>query len=308
LVASVRTLLALMGAGREPRPVIEDRKTSSGAWVGQGGERQSAMAWRCIVAVVSLATALAFASASAQSRAPIFYSGALTKQSVRDIEANLKGSSSDALVLTSPGGDPDASMELGGYLRTHNIHLAVRRYCLSACAQYVFVAANPTIEPNGIVAFSGSSSVLYFALSKREPVVANQLYGPYKNRELSYYANIGVSPALLFMPYLTLSPICSGIIYQNGRAVSSYISVHGELFIPSPEQLRGYGVRFSGHPPTSPDELKAALAASWRGPSHHWAGGVPKAGPTNVSDMERRLAALPACRTAAGRLAMRTAS
>jgi hypothetical protein len=281
--------------------VIREREGNSAKRFGWNGEERATGGGRSIVAIALVTGALGCSQASAKPSAPIFFSGVLTNQSVQDIEANLRGSGSDALVLTSPGGDPGPSMELGGYLRTHGIHLTVRRYCLSACAQYVFVAANPVIEPDGIVAFSGSASVLYFALSKRAPATARQLYGQEKDQEWGYYAKIGISPALLFMPYLTFSPSCSGIIYKSGRAVSIYISTHGELFIPSPEQLRGYGVRFSGRLPTSPDELKAALAASWRGgPSHHWSGGVPRAGPTDVSAMERQLEALPACRKAPG--------
>jgi hypothetical protein len=62
------------------------------------------------------------------------------------------------LVVDSGGGDAMLGMELGEWVAEQGLGVRVRHVCMSACANYVFVAARRRhIEPGAVVAWHGSA-------------------------------------------------------------------------------------------------------------------------------------------------------
>ena len=76
-----------------------------------------------------------------------------------------------SFVIRSPGGDAEAGMRLGERMRLKSIPVTVRDYCVSSCANYVFMAATRRrAEPGGaLLAFHGTAfTTLTSLLSDQE--------------------------------------------------------------------------------------------------------------------------------------------
>lgn len=63
------------------------------------------------------------------------------------------------LVVTSAGGDFAAGMELGEEIRSRGIAVTVQDYCVSSCANYLFLASpRKTLRPASFLGFHGAMS------------------------------------------------------------------------------------------------------------------------------------------------------
>jgi len=63
----------------------------------------------------------------------------------------------DTLILTSRGGDVDAAIGMGREIHGRGISVVVRGYCVSSCANYLFLSGRRRIiEPNSFVGFHGT--------------------------------------------------------------------------------------------------------------------------------------------------------
>lgn len=61
------------------------------------------------------------------------------------------------LILTSRGGDVDAAIGIGKEMHDRGMSVVVRGYCVSSCANYLFLAGRRRIiEPNSFVGFHGT--------------------------------------------------------------------------------------------------------------------------------------------------------
>jgi ATP-dependent protease ClpP protease subunit len=64
----------------------------------------------------------------------------------------------DTLVITSTGGDVNYGIKLGNDVFDRKLNVVVRDYCISSCANYIFLAGNKkSIENNSIIGFHGTS-------------------------------------------------------------------------------------------------------------------------------------------------------
>jgi hypothetical protein len=62
----------------------------------------------------------------------------------------------DRLLIRSSGGDLDAGMMFGDFINKRNMSVEVIDYCISSCANYVFLAGSTKIlNPNSLVIFHG---------------------------------------------------------------------------------------------------------------------------------------------------------
>ena len=97
-------------------------------------------------------------AATAEEGREVVYSGPLDETSVPGILARLEPDT-ERLVITSPGGEIDASIDLGRAVRARNIEVVVRGYCFSGCAHFVFAPARrKRVEDNAIVGFHGTAT------------------------------------------------------------------------------------------------------------------------------------------------------
>ena len=102
---------------------------------------------RLAIVVLALAAAVlapaamgALAHAGDQDRVTRF-SGPLVGETVTALIEALDETDAVTLVIRSPGGEELAAQRLGTYVHRHNINVVIQDYCISACFQYVALAA-----------------------------------------------------------------------------------------------------------------------------------------------------------------------
>lgn len=60
------------------------------------------------------------------------------------------------LKVDSGGGETSAALKIGFSLRQHNVEIQVNNWCLSSCANYLFLGAIKRVIAKGIVGFHGN--------------------------------------------------------------------------------------------------------------------------------------------------------
>jgi hypothetical protein len=84
------------------------------------------------------------------------FTGTITPEAVaKFIEDHPKGTVS-TLVITSAGGDGNASLTLGRWVKENRLDVRVREYCASGCACAFMAGKKKIIEPGSIVIWHGS--------------------------------------------------------------------------------------------------------------------------------------------------------
>ncbi len=85
----------------------------------------------------------------------VSYRGEIGKGSRQHLLRYLDAATT-TLVITSEGGSADEGMLMAEELRSRNIRLVVDKYCMSSCANYLFLAAlQKTVNPGSLVGFHG---------------------------------------------------------------------------------------------------------------------------------------------------------
>lgn len=111
-------------------------------------------------------------------------------------------STARTLLVRSDGGAVAVGMDFGEWIYKRGLDVIVDEYCLSSCANYVFVAGHhKTILPGGIVAWHGNTRQSDAdAQTASLPVgiqpLAKSLMHTWRERESAFYALTGVSECL----------------------------------------------------------------------------------------------------------------
>ncbi len=90
----------------------------------------------------------------------IHYRGPITADGLRALGVSDLAVAQDIswLVIDSAGGEVNLAMDLGDWVYAYQLNVRITDRCLSACANYVFSAAQvKVIEPGAIVAWHGSA-------------------------------------------------------------------------------------------------------------------------------------------------------
>ena len=113
------------------------------------------------------------------------------------------------LSIRSPGGEVNAGMDLGGWVRAHKLNVRVMEFCLSSCANYVFPAGIEKIVSNfamigyhggpgnaGKLTLDDSAQKIYDALpAEEQQAFMAQIAGISSQggrREAQYFQQLGV--------------------------------------------------------------------------------------------------------------------
>ena len=87
------------------------------------------------------------------------YSGRIDRELVDEVRQLLPTISSFSLSLT--GGDHSSSLALARLLQNSGKPVYIRKYCISACAEYILnSSANITVESDTIIALHGNPLVV----------------------------------------------------------------------------------------------------------------------------------------------------
>ncbi|MFB6285349.1 MAG: hypothetical protein ABEK03_02060 [Candidatus Bipolaricaulia bacterium] len=83
------------------------------------------------------------------------FQGPIRQGSFSQMEAMFDGAV-DTLVITSQGGRVAPGVRIGELVLQEKLDVIVERYCLSSCANYIFLASQPKVIRQGIVGFHGN--------------------------------------------------------------------------------------------------------------------------------------------------------
>lgn len=127
------------------------------------------------------------------TKSTLYIEGSLSQKVAPSIEKFLK-QGGNRIVITSEGGDVLTSIEIAKTIRSSKAELVVRRYCLSSCANYLFIAATKkSLEKDSVLGFHGApllaSGQAYEAMPEalRNIILAN----------IAFYSDIGVGTNFL---------------------------------------------------------------------------------------------------------------
>jgi hypothetical protein len=150
------------------------------------------------------------------------------------------------IVVRSEGGVTKIALDIAEFILQKRLDIVVRDYCISSCANYLFVAGNnKVVEPKAVVAWHGGHSNSPFRLGNNTKEYLENRYDLYRREQL-LYARVAVSIDLIvYSGWLTVGT-------PTGRTRT--VEVLGEKrelpitereftqWVPSADELRRLGV------------------------------------------------------------------
>lgn len=159
------------------------------------------------------------------------FDGTVTLDAAKAINEMLD-QDSVVLLVNSPGGDAGAGLSIAEELRKRDVMVVVDKYCMSACANYIFIGARrKSLNPGAILGFHGglAGSPMPHFTSEDYPLMSEPQLANVEERikriydeETGFYARIGFDASLLKTSgYLTAAavPNKSILIAADGKTV-----------------------------------------------------------------------------------------
>lgn len=140
-------------------------------------------------------------NASIQSQGTEVFLDGCISQATAEATIYALTPSTKTLAVRSPGGDVEAAMGLARHVHRLGLELLVRDYCVSSCANYLFLAArHRRASPGGaVLAFHGTAFTSWVSLSSNtepfffDPALFNRLKGIAKT-ETKFFQEIALDP------------------------------------------------------------------------------------------------------------------
>lgn len=176
--------------------------------------------------------------------AEIRYRGKITAAGADALARALARDSFSEVKITSAGGDAPAALRIGKIIRDKHLRVTVERYCVSACAQYVFVAGTKKrLDPGAVVIFHDSPGAMEAALRNSPLARGAQLFAREAGAERKFYQSLGVTLNLAGLSSL-LKPVC--VIEMPNRALNDPyrygVAWKFQGFVPTRKQLTDAGI------------------------------------------------------------------
>lgn len=156
------------------------------------------------------------------------------------------------LVISSSGGDIEASLSVAEIIQENGIDVTAKQYCLSACASYVLLAGrNRVIQDGTLLAFHhGSNSFLqiYESFNKNGAINATPSEELVRNseRERKLYEKAGVDIRFLYRGNSLRDLRCVHLHRRDDKSLELRPEFKFAGFIPSNEVLKKAGYVLKG--------------------------------------------------------------
>ena len=166
-----------------------------------------------------------------------------------------------ALVVTSGGGDGLSAIRIGREVSRRRIEVVVNRACMSACAQFIFVAARQRyIQGQSLVVFHNTSSSMLRMIGADADPQARAHLTPVAEAEQAFYKDIGLPVSLLYQPQIEIGTSC----YRYSRDPSGNVKdvefkSDYRGWIPDRSYMDNVGLGFQGWWPETKDEAASAF-------------------------------------------------
>lgn len=129
----------------------------------------------------------------------LIYQGKITETSNNAIFSlfNAAERKPSRLVISSNGGDIDAGMDLGRWVKDNKLDVEVKGACASSCANYVFPAANTKyLRKDSVLLWHGSAWQADWEMTDDNRETFNAYITLMRKKETAFYADIGVDNLL----------------------------------------------------------------------------------------------------------------
>ena len=146
----------------------------------------------------------------------IFFKGKIENASARALIDQIHSGIS-LIVISSEGGSVKDALEVASAIRNHQVTLQVQDYCLSSCANYLFVAAaQKKLMPGAVLGFHGGApdpaENQHQAESAKKGQLGSEIDKLANDQEL-FYRSVGFDPRLIHISAL-LTIATSSLIYE----------------------------------------------------------------------------------------------
>lgn len=186
----------------------------------------------------------------------------------RDVSQSAIFRNGDVLFVRSAGGDVVPAIEIGRVIREKNMSVSVVEYCVSACAEYLFLGAVSRHVDRGELVIFHSSAAERMRIFERAGIIdfGEELLSA-RRSQLEFYRTVNLSPDVIFdLADGALEPICFVHTRRSvvpDREDSAGVFYKNDGFVMSREALRSLGVIDADiYAPSSIDELRADLINS----------------------------------------------
>lgn len=126
----------------------------------------------------------------------LIFNGEINKKSYLEISQFLK-KGGKRIIINSGGGDTRYGQKIGMEFFDNDVTLIVDKYCLSSCANYLFLGAKEKlIQPNGILGFHGGVGIKIIKSKKIASSILLDLNTLIKNEKL-FFEKIKVNYELI---------------------------------------------------------------------------------------------------------------
>lgn len=179
--------------------------------------------------------------------------GEINEHSKNDIIKKIELNHATEIIISSPGGDESASIELGKYLRKNKIKVVVDGVCMSSCSQYILLPSFKSFISNGsLVAFHYSSYYIYEMFKdknysekiKRSAKLAH-------DQTFEMYKSSNIELEILRDSMIAIHPVCR---ISDDKMNMISLKTIGEFWVPSADYMKDIGFNINGFWPKSERE------------------------------------------------------
>ena len=221
-----------------------------------------------VARLLSLAMLTASSGCTAQEDQPsIRFEGSISDKNFRLLQQILDTPAyRDArwIEITSAGGDASAGMAIGRLVRSRNLGVKVPKFCVSACAQYIFLAARDReVAQGALVLFHRNMGMIERLHRDSGNAEGAALFRPVKVEEDQFMNEIGAANVLTEWSLKGVEPLC---IFSNPFLPATDLKRYGNVSrfsayaVPRADIEQLTGTPIIGYWPKDRDEMLKALA------------------------------------------------
>jgi ATP-dependent protease ClpP protease subunit len=201
-----------------------------------------------------------------QSAETVILCGEIDAEKLSEVRQMLERSAIVQFAISSHGGDSSAAMDIASLLNEENIPVVVFDRCISACAQFILVAAdNVVVADNTFVGFHQTATGLLNIMRKsglRLTQTVSESATTAAEKEMAFFEAHNLSTDLLTAPLEELNVKC---IFEAVPGSTLYrYSATWSLWTPSVEYLMESGVDgLSGYWPRTREDFRRLISTTF---------------------------------------------
>jgi hypothetical protein len=212
--------------------------------------------------LVAAGTSISQAAVSVQDKNTIYIDGALNTETLHNF-TSLFTDEITAVVIRSGLGEQAVAGEIGHIIRSRDIRVIVKDYCIGPCANYVFTSArHHTVLPLSIVTFHYYGTMITRLIAGIDQGSLDAGYRDKTAAEAPYFEELGPRAILLLESNLETAGDCyKPVRTSDGRFGDIGFATYAKQWVPRRSYMEALGIRIDGYWPGSQTELWSTYQA-----------------------------------------------